>query len=240
MVGVSKVPTQGEEAGYMGFTTFITSLILLTPGQSLSESRLEKHLRRVNSDEFALSQPTDTILKRLIKEGYLVKAKERDQTGGEETVEYSVGPRGRVEVGEKGVAGVVRGVFGKKDEEGEELERRLVRSLGEGVKMVERRRGREGEGDAEGRGGDGDGNGNGNGGGGGEQRQGGREEETQVMRRTTRASGSGRGQVTYAGTARGGRAAAGGRGGGGKGTRRREESEEEEDDDDDEDEEDEE
>jgi len=46
------------------------------------------------------------------------------------------------------VAGLVRGVFGKVDAEGEELERRLVRSLGEGV-VVGKKKKREGEEDEE-------------------------------------------------------------------------------------------
>lgn len=45
-------------------------------------------------------------------------------------MEYMVGPRGKTEVGDQGVAGLVRSVYGKVDVEAEELERRLERSLG--------------------------------------------------------------------------------------------------------------
>ncbi|KAL8936648.1 MAG: hypothetical protein Q9211_004092 [Gyalolechia sp. 1 TL-2023] len=68
------------------------------------------------------------------KEGYIVRVRERDG-GGEETVEFVVGPRGKAEVGERGVAGAVRKVWGKMGTERAELERRLVRSLGEGVEI---------------------------------------------------------------------------------------------------------
>lgn len=56
--------------------------------------------------------------------------------GGEEVIEYMVGPRGKVEVGESGVAGLVREVYGRTtstEENGTEasrdFEKRLDRSL---------------------------------------------------------------------------------------------------------------
>jgi hypothetical protein len=72
--------------------------------------------------------------------------------GGEEVIEYMVGPRGKIEVGEKGVAGLVREVYGRPDpdmlngnngntknaedkEEMEEFESRLQRSLGLGKRQ---------------------------------------------------------------------------------------------------------
>ncbi|KAL9098236.1 MAG: hypothetical protein Q9163_006067 [Psora crenata] len=127
------IPSTSAEAAYTGFVTFMVSLIYLSPAATLSENRLEKHLKRMNADEYVLGgERKDNMLKRMIKEGYIIKVKERDQ-GGEETVDYVVGPRGKVEVGEKGVAGLVRTIYGKKDTEADELERRLVRSLGDVV-----------------------------------------------------------------------------------------------------------
>ena len=100
----------------------------------------------MNADNYVLSgEKTEKVLKRMEKEGYIVKVRERDG-GGEESVDYVVGPRGKAEVGEVGVAGCVRKVFGKVGMEREELERRLVRSLGEGVEMKHRR---DEEGEAE-------------------------------------------------------------------------------------------
>ena len=99
------------------------------------------------------------------KEGYVLRVRER-QAGDEETVSFVVGPRGRVEVGERGAAGVVRRVYEGRGEE-EELERRLERSLGVGGggggRKVER--GQEEEGGREGEGGQVDGEGGGEGGG---------------------------------------------------------------------------
>ncbi|KAL8728883.1 MAG: hypothetical protein Q9166_005123 [cf. Caloplaca sp. 2 TL-2023] len=133
------VPTSASESAYTGLYTFILSLIYLSPGHTIPESRLEKHLKRMNADNYVLSgEKTEKVLKRMEKEGYIVKVRERDG-GGEESVDFVVGPRGKAEVGEVGVAGCVRKVFGKIGMEREELERRLVRSLGEVVQMKARR-----------------------------------------------------------------------------------------------------
>ena len=129
----SQIPSTGAEASYVGLTTFILALIYLSPSQTISESRLEKHLKRMNADNYVLAgEKTEKVLKRMERESYIVKVRERDM-GGEESVEYVIGSRGKVEVGERGVAGLVKTVYGKKDAEADELERRLVRSLGDVV-----------------------------------------------------------------------------------------------------------
>lgn len=54
--------------------------------------------------------------------------------GGEEVIEYMVGPRGKIEVGESGVSGLVRKVYGRtapaEGEATDEFEARLARSVG--------------------------------------------------------------------------------------------------------------
>ena len=129
----AQIPTTAAESSYIGLTSFVVSLIYLSPSSTLSEARLEKHLKRMNADNYVLNgEKTEKVLKRMEKEGYIIKIRERDG-GGEETVDYTVGPRGRVEVAEKGVAGLVRSVYGKRGAEAEELDRRLARSLGDVV-----------------------------------------------------------------------------------------------------------
>ena len=99
----------------------------------MAEGRLESALARVNADNYFLNgERTENILKKMERQGYIVKIRERDG-GGEETVDYMVGPRGKAEIGERGVAGMARRVYAKKDAERDELERKLVRSLGEVV-----------------------------------------------------------------------------------------------------------
>ncbi|MCJ1426482.1 hypothetical protein MMC29_004385 [Sticta canariensis] len=148
----ARIPSNAVEASYTGLYTFIISLISLSPRGTIAESRLERHLKRMNADNYVLNgEKTEKVLKRMEREGYIVKVRERDG-GGEESVDYVVGPRGKAEVGERGVAGVVRKVYGKKDVEADELEKKLVRSLGEvalekKTRAVEIEDGEEREGD---------------------------------------------------------------------------------------------
>ena len=144
----AQIPSPASEAAYVGLTSFILALIYLSPSSSISESRLEKHLKRMNADNYVLhGEKTEKVLKRMEREQYIVKVRERDG-GGEETVDYMIGPRGKVEVGERGVAGLVKKVYNKKAAEADELEKRLVRSLGDVV--IEKKRpvtGEEAEGE---------------------------------------------------------------------------------------------
>lgn len=71
---------------------------------------------------------TEKLLQKLAKEGYLEKR--RDTSSGEEIIEWVVGPRGKIEVGERGVQGFIKAVYGGTGEDDEELDRRLERSLG--------------------------------------------------------------------------------------------------------------
>jgi hypothetical protein len=82
------------------------------------------------------SEQTEVVLQRLVRQGYLVRATAGGEDGGEESVAWHVGPRGRVEVDAEAVAGVVRTVYG--DAGGEALERKLATSLGVNPRIPER------------------------------------------------------------------------------------------------------
>jgi len=141
----SRIPSSSSESAYTALYSFVIAIIALSPRGTIPESRLERHLKRMNADNYVLGEKTEKVLKRMERENYIVRVRERDG-GGEENVEFVVGPRGKVEVGERGVAGAVRRVYGKKDAEADELDRRLVRSLGEVVLEKKGRVvGREGE-----------------------------------------------------------------------------------------------
>ena len=127
-----KAPTTASEASYTGLYTFVIAVIYLSTAHRISDGRLETQLKRLNADNYVLGDKTDKILKRMEKEQYIVKVKE-SETGGEETFDWVIGPRGKVEIGEQGVAGLVRSVYGSRGVEIEELEKRLERSLGEGT-----------------------------------------------------------------------------------------------------------
>ena len=80
------------------------------------------------------AEKTDKVLKRMEREGYVIRVKEASGTG-EDDVYWVVGPRGKVEVGDAGSVGLVEEVYGAKDmqdEDAAELERRIARSLGIG------------------------------------------------------------------------------------------------------------
>lgn len=160
----------------MGLYTFVVSVIYLSEGGRCSEGRLERALKKVAVGEYGPGgEKMDKVLKRMEKEGYIVKIRERE-AGGEESVEFVVGPRGKVEVGERGVAGCVREVYG---DGVTGLEKRLERSLGAGTfrKLEERvvNDGREDDGEGD-----------------GEDGEGGAEEEERPARRRVLARRSGR------------------------------------------------
>lgn len=127
------------ESAYTGLYTFIISLILLNGG-TVQEQKLDRYLSRMNAETYTPVDRTDKFLQRLCREGYLLRTREMD--GGDEIIEYMVGPRGKVEVGARGVAGLVREVYGRQTqaeddditpaerEKLEDFEFRLGRSLG--------------------------------------------------------------------------------------------------------------
>ncbi|KAF1967164.1 MAGE-domain-containing protein [Bimuria novae-zelandiae CBS 107.79] len=111
---------------YIGLYSTVISLILLSGG-TLSEAKLDRFLKRMNAGDSTPVDTTDKVLMRMAKDGYIVKIK--DTQGGEELVDYMVGPRGKVEVGKEGVRDLVRTVYG---DDVQDLDQRLKRSLGLG------------------------------------------------------------------------------------------------------------
>ncbi|MCJ1419159.1 hypothetical protein MMC32_005512, partial [Xylographa parallela] len=85
-----KVPSAGPEAAYVGLYTFVVSVIALSEGGRCSETKLERALRRVNAGEFVGGEKTERALRRMEREGYVVRVRERE-AGGEESVEWVVG-----------------------------------------------------------------------------------------------------------------------------------------------------
>ncbi|KAJ5406858.1 hypothetical protein N7465_008142 [Penicillium sp. CMV-2018d] len=134
----TKAPSLYTESTYTGLYSFIIAVIVLNGG-SLAEQKLDRYLARTNAEVATPVDRTDKLLQRLCKEGYIIKTREMD--GGEEVIEYVLGPRGKIEVGTSGVAGLVRTVYGKdggdhagltqlQREDLEDFEGKLGRSLG--------------------------------------------------------------------------------------------------------------
>lgn len=142
-------PTAGasEEDKYRGIYTVLCSLISLSNG-SMPENKLSRYLRRLmleDSTPLAGTPKPEALFKRLEKDGYIVKVKE-STGGGEDDVSFTLGPRGKVEVGEAGVRGLVGQVYDARnmdDKQEEELVRRIDRSMG--VDEKEKRRQKEDE-----------------------------------------------------------------------------------------------
>ncbi|KIX06286.1 uncharacterized protein Z518_04261 [Rhinocladiella mackenziei CBS 650.93] len=104
-----KAPNVELEASYTALYTFILSLIYLN-NNSLPEQKLDRYLKRVNADTYTPLGSLDKLLQRMMREGYIEKR--RDTSSGEEVIEWVPGPRGKVEVGVRGVTGLVRSVYG--------------------------------------------------------------------------------------------------------------------------------
>jgi hypothetical protein len=112
-----------QDPTYVALYTFIITSIMLSSGV-MEEGKFERCLQRVNANDYTPLGTKDKLLQRLIKEAYIVKIK--DNSGGEEKIEYMVGPRGKVEVDKHAVANVLRTVFGENEED---LEKRIEKSL---------------------------------------------------------------------------------------------------------------
>lgn len=114
------------EDSYIGLYTMTIALITISGGK-MTEGKLDRALRRMNADQTTPLGTKERTLAAMVKDGYIVKVKE-DRAGDDETVDYIVGPRGKVEVGREGVGQLIRMMYGE-TEDMEELEKRIQRTL---------------------------------------------------------------------------------------------------------------
>lgn len=125
----SKTPTADQEAAHMGIYTLLVSLIWLNGGQ-ISEQQMQRYLARLNAERMLAREQTEVVLKRLQRQGYLVKKVDQPPVGyaGDQTITWLVGPRAKDEVGLDGVMGMVREVYGHPEDPA--FEKKLRTSLG--------------------------------------------------------------------------------------------------------------
>jgi hypothetical protein len=116
-------PEDDTAAAYVGLYTMVISLITIAGGR-LPEGKLDRALRRMNAEQTTPVDTKDKTLALMVKDGYIVKV--RESVGGDETVDYIVGPRGKVEVGAEGFADLIRTIYGEDDEE---VEQKIKRTL---------------------------------------------------------------------------------------------------------------
>ncbi|KIX95840.1 uncharacterized protein Z520_08548 [Fonsecaea multimorphosa CBS 102226] len=105
----TRAPNVDVESSYTALYTFILSLIYLN-NNAVTDQKLERYLKRVNADTYTPLGNKEKLLQRMMKDGYVERR--RDTSSGEEIIEWTPGPRGKVEVGVEGVAGLVRTVYG--------------------------------------------------------------------------------------------------------------------------------
>lgn len=134
-------PTPEEDSVYTALYTSIVSLISLSNNE-LPNDKFQPFLSRLHlADNAPLNEGRETsekLLKRLEKEGYVVRVRQNNNADHEDDISWIVGPRGKIEVGSDGVRGLVRAVYAPADDaEEEDLERRVVRSLGLGERRRE-------------------------------------------------------------------------------------------------------
>ncbi|QIW96068.1 hypothetical protein AMS68_001586 [Peltaster fructicola] len=122
------IPT--TDATYTAVYSTLVALISLN-GAPLPEAKMERFLARLGmEDTTPTGDKPEKLLKRMEKDGYVFKLRE-PLGNGEEEITWVVGPRGKAEVGDAGVKGIVEAVYGNPDgEDGAMLAKRIDRSLG--------------------------------------------------------------------------------------------------------------
>lgn len=126
-------PSSNNEAAYTGLYTIIIALVSLSGGM-LTEARLDRFLSRLQLEEntpLKGYEKKEILLKRMERDGYLVKIRENIGISGEEEISWALGSRAKVEVGLTGVKGLVETVYGPMDVDAQDaLTKKLERSLG--------------------------------------------------------------------------------------------------------------
>ncbi|KAG9242140.1 MAGE family-domain-containing protein [Calycina marina] len=121
----STIVSASEEASYVGLCTMIVTLISMSPQQQCLEAKLLSYLAKLNLDTYMLGEKTAVILKKMSAQGYIYKSVEK--TPDDETILWLVGPRGKIEIGNDGIAGFVSEVYGESAPV--DLEKRLDKTL---------------------------------------------------------------------------------------------------------------
>ncbi|KAF8854370.1 MAGE-domain-containing protein [Acephala macrosclerotiorum] len=119
----------GNEAAYIGICSIIVSIIALSAGGTIQDARLMHHLKSMNLETNTPVGKTEDVLKKMISQGYIQKIVERNEN--DETMDWIVGPRGKVELAAKGIRGLVLEVYGGEDQElRKDVDQKVQKALG--------------------------------------------------------------------------------------------------------------
>jgi hypothetical protein len=134
IIAPSLIGNSEDEAAYVALCTVIVAYIAMSPGGQVPDYKLARMLKRMNAEtNVPGGTKTEVALARMERQGYIWKVKEN--TGEEETTDWRVGSRGKIEIGNRGIQGFVREVYG--EDATEDLEKRLNRSLGIEARVVD-------------------------------------------------------------------------------------------------------
>ncbi|EPE26476.1 hypothetical protein GLAREA_02389 [Glarea lozoyensis ATCC 20868] len=133
IIAPSLIGNSEDEAAYIALCTVIVAYIAMNPGGQVPDYKLARMLKRMNAEtNVPGGTKTEVALARMERQGYIWKVKEN--TGEDETTDWRVGPRGKIEIGNRGIQGFVREVYG--EDATEDLDKRLNRSLGVEARVV--------------------------------------------------------------------------------------------------------
>jgi hypothetical protein len=105
----------------------IIAIIHMSPNHTIPNAKLESVLARLNlSKNMGSLDSTPNMIAKMSRQGYIYKSVEKTQD--EEQIDWYVGPRGKMEIGNQGIIGLVREVYG--EDAPEDLQKRLHKSLG--------------------------------------------------------------------------------------------------------------
>lgn len=128
----SNIESEFKEATYIGICTTIVSIISLSSNDSVPDHKLLQYLERLNLEKNSGLGKTDSLLAKMVKDGYIYKTVEK--TVDDEHIDWRVGARGKVEIGNKGIQGLVREVYGENAPD--DLDKKLQRSLGMEIRKI--------------------------------------------------------------------------------------------------------
>ena len=131
----SIIVSTSEEAEYVGIYSMIIAIIHMSPNHTIPNAKLESVLARLNlSKNMGSLDSTPNMIAKMSRQGYIYKSVEKTQD--EEQIDWYVGPRGKMEIGNQGIIGLVREVYG--EDAPEDLQKRLHKSLGVEMGRVQR------------------------------------------------------------------------------------------------------